>query len=274
MTSGAGTLPIGRRGPLLAAVRLCSAGVWLVFGATACFVLSITGFRSAPTRLKLYRGLCRIFGIDVIVHGTPVEDRPVLIASNHISYLDIVAYGAVGELEFVSKAEVADWPVIGFLAKLADTVFIDRRRSQTHAAKQGMTDRLGHETHAGLMVFFPEATSGDGNRLLPFKSSLFAVAETLSEDGQIAVQPAAIAYTRLNGLPTGSGWRPFFSWYGDMSLGAHAWTFLQLGRTTVEIAFLPPVSVAGMANRKTMAQACENSIRDRFNGLLTGRQGD
>lgn len=207
------------------------------------------------------------------MHGAPFEGRPLLIASNHISYLDIVAYGAVGELEFVSKAEVADWPVIGFLAKLADTVFIDRRRSQTHAAKQGMTDRLAHKTHAGLMVFFPEATSGDGNRLLPFKSSLFSVAESLGTDGQITVQPAAIAYTRLNGLPTGTGWRAFFSWYGDMSLSSHAWTFLQLGRTTVEIAFLPPVSVAEMQNRKSMALACEKAIRDRFNGLLTGQKG-
>lgn len=272
MTEVTSTLPIPGRGAVVAAFRLIAFAGWTVVGAGTCFALKITGFESAPMRLRVYRGICRIFGIEVIVHGKPAQARPVLIASNHISYLDILAYGAVAELEFVSKAEVAKWPVIGVLAKLGNTVFVDRRRSQTHAAKKDMSDRLAHETHAGLMVFFPEATSGDGNRMLPFKSALFAVADSLGEGDHIAVQPAAIAYTRLNGLPTGVGWRAFFSWYGDMPLATHAWRFLQLGRTTVEISFLPPLSTDQSENRKTMAQACERSVQDGFNGLLTGQR--
>lgn len=265
-------MPTDGHGVVLAALRLILCVGWAIIGVGACFVLTKTGFRSAPMRLTVYRGLCKIFGIEVIIHGRPADARPTLIASNHISYLDILAYGAVGELEFVSKAEVADWPVIGFLAKLGNTVFVDRRRSQTQAAKQDMTERLAHDTHAGLMVFFPEATSGDGNRLLPFKSALFAVAESLDDGHSVTVQPAAIAYTRLNGLPTGFGWRSFFSWYGDMSLASHAWRFLQLGRTTVEIVFLPPINAEDAPNRKAMAQACERAVRDGFNGLLTGQK--
>lgn len=282
MTASTVTMPIAGRGVILATCRLVCAFVWIIFGGGTCFILAKTGFRSSGMRLIVYRGLCKIFRIEVIVHGKPADTRPTLVASNHISYLDILAYGAVAELEFVSKAEVADWPVIGSLAKLGDTVFIDRRRSQAHAAKQDMTKRISHQTHAGLMVFFPEATSGDGNRLLPFKSALFAVADSLDEDQTpdqtqdqgITVQPAAIAYTRLNGLPTGIGWRSFFSWYGDMPLGAHAWKFLQLGQATVEIVFLPPLNRHQNPNRKALAQACELAVQDGFNALLTGRRFD
>lgn len=272
MTAATTTLPIAGRNTLLASLRVIAFLAWTLPGAFVCVLLKVTGFNSAPMRQRVYRGICKIFGIELVVHGTPVSARPLLIASNHISYLDILAYGAVAELEFVSKAEVATWPLIGTLAKLSDTVFIDRRRSQTHAAKKDMADRLAHETHAGLMVFFPESTSGDGNRMLPFKSALFSVAESLSDTGAIAVQPAAIAYTRLNGLPTGRGWRAFTSWYGEMPFSSHAWRFLQLGRITVEISFLPALDAAQTENRKAMAQACERSVRDGFNGLLTGQQ--
>lgn len=255
----------GLAGLVLATTRVALAVLWTTAGATVCFVLSICRADFARIRVILYRGLCRIFGIVVIVHGEPHRSRPLLIASNHISYLDILALGAVAELEFVSKAEVASWPVIGLLAKLGDTVFIERLRTRTLDAGQYMADRLGKNR---TLVFFPEATSGAGNRLLPFKSALFTVAHAMEG---ITVQPATIAYTRLNGLPIGFGWRAFFAWYGDMPLISHAWRFLQLGQTTVEIALLPPIENSAGMDRKTLAVATKQAVQVGFNRILSGQ---
>lgn len=249
--------------------------LFLIWTPSLCIfaaVVKLVGLNSAPIRVLYYRGVCRLFGINVIVHGQVTQDRPLLIASNHISYLDIIVFGAITELEFVSKAEVANWPVIGILAKMADTVFVERRRSKTGKARDGMSKRLA----AGRrLVFFPEATSGDGTHMLPFKSALFTVAETAEGIPPLTVQPAALAYTRLNGLPTGTGWRPFFAWYGDMTLTSHAWRFLQLGHTTVEVKFQEPVQTSKSGDspldRKALAAEVEQSVRAGFMDLLSGR---
>jgi lyso-ornithine lipid O-acyltransferase len=261
-------MPSAMSGQVIAGVRVLLFVAWT--SILLCIRLAVLpfGINSAPLRLVFFRGLCWIFGIDIIVHGTPATARPLLIASNHISYLDIIAFGAVSELEFVSKAEVADWPVFGTLAKLADTVFIERRRSHTLVARRDMANHLAADR---MLVFFPEATSGDGNRLLPFKSALFTAAGSIGDSKDVTIQPAAIAYTRLNGLPVGCGWRSFFAWYGDMDLTNHAWRFLQLGRTTVEIAFLPPIDVGGNMDRKTLAAESERAVRRGFSRLLCGQ---
>ena len=255
-------------GIVLALLRLVLFVVWIVAVPGTIALFKICGFNTAPGRVIFFRGLCRIFGIDVLVHGQPSCSRPLLIASNHISYLDILAFGAVAELEFVSRADLANWPVFGMLAKLGDTVFIERKRTRTADARDDMKKRLAN--HRSL-IFFPEATSGDGNRMLPFKSALFNVAENMAQEHSMTVQPAAIAYTRLNGLPTGFGWRSFFAWYGNMTLGSHVWRFLQLGKTTVEIVFLEPVAISEKIDRKALASATERAVRTGFNRLQSGR---
>ena len=268
MNATAVTMPITASGLILATLRVVLFCIWTVSCVTILIALRVFGLNPSPARLRLFRILCWIFGMHVVVHGHPANDRPLLIASNHISYLDIIAFGTVTELEFVSKAEVADWPFFGFLAKLGGTVFIDRRRTRTVEARDGISERLAAKRR---LVLFPEATSGDGNCLLPFKSALFTAAESVPDGTAVAVQPAAIAYTRLNGLPTGFGWRSFFAWYGDMTLASHMWRFLQLGRTTVEIIFLEPILSQGQFDRKALAAASEQASQAGFNRLLSGR---
>jgi 1-acyl-sn-glycerol-3-phosphate acyltransferase len=77
----------------------------------------------------------------------------------------------------------------------------------------------------------------------------------------LPVQPLSVAYTRLDGMPIGRGWRPFFAWYGDMEMASHLWTALGLGRLTVEVDFLPPVSLAQFPSRKALADHCQREIR-------------
>ena len=225
-------------------------------------------------RLRYYVFLTRVLGLRVIVRGAQAVARPRLVVSNHISYFDIVALGAVIPGEFVAKAELAAWPFFGMMAKVAKVVFIDRKRHATMAARDQLQERLD----AGdTLIMFPEATSGDGNRMKPFKSALFTVAErhATAPDGTerpVTIQPVSLAYTRLNGLPMGVGWRPYVAWYGDMDLMPHLRRLLQLGTITCEIIFHPPVTAAAFADRKALAAHCEQVASDGFSRLLAGRE--
>ena len=236
---------------------------------------TLNGLRinSAPFRCWYYRILKRIVGIRVVVHGQPTKAKPHLVVSNHISYFDIVALGSLIAGDFIAKADIAKWPVFGIMAKAGRSVFIDRKRSATSNARDQIQERLDD---GDTLIMFPESTSGDGTHMKPFKSALFTVAERHVTDrsgvkGSIVVQPVSIAYTRLNGLPIGVGWRPFVAWYGDMEMVAHLWHISKLGTLTVEIMFHPPVTLAQFANRKALATHCDRVVRQGMAGLLAGR---
>ena len=170
---------------------------------------------------------CRIMGLKVRVVGTPAKARPVLFVSNHVSYLDIPVLGSVVPVAFVAKTEVSQWPGYGWLAKLQRTVFVDRRRNTT---KQQRALLHAHLAGGDALVLFPEGTSNDGNRILPFRSALLSVAEAAAHERPLAVQPVSIAYTSVNGVPLGWGLRPLVAWYGGMELAGHLWHFTRLGQ--------------------------------------------
>ena len=159
-----------------------------------------------------HRRCCRILGLKVRRIGRPVTARPVLFAANHISYLDITVFGSLIAGSFIAKREVKGWPLFGWLARLQRSVFIDRQVRSTAAQRDTIAGRLAAND---ALILFPEGTSGDGNRVLPFKSALFSVANHRAM-GPVTVQPVSIAYTRLDGMPIGRQLRPFFAWYGQI----------------------------------------------------------
>jgi 1-acyl-sn-glycerol-3-phosphate acyltransferase len=207
---------------------------------------------------RFYHRLCaRILGFRIVVRGRRVRERPVLFAVNHVSYLDITVLGAVMTGCFVAKEEVAGWPLFGLLAKLQRSVFIARRRSAV--ARHG--DDISERLEAGdNLILFPEGTSSDGTRVLPFKSALFAVAQGRPHGEPLKVQPVSIAYTRLNGVPLGRGMRPFFAWYGDMDLLPHLWTVAALGQLTVVVEFHPPITLEEAGSRKALAATVHERV--------------
>lgn len=215
-----------------------------------------------------HRGCCRILGIRVRVIEAPTKARPVLFASNHVSYTDITVLGSVVVGSFVAKAEVAGWPLFGWLAKLQRSVFIDRRARSARQQRDAMTRRLA----AGdALILFPEGTSGDGNRVLPFKSALFSAAEPVADFGPVAVQPVSIAYTRLDGMPLGRALRPFFAWYGSAALAPHLWSMLALGTVEVVVEFHPPTFFAECGSRKALAGYCHARVAGGMAAALCGR---
>lgn len=215
-----------------------------------------------------HRCCCHILGIKVRTIGRPAAARPVLFAANHISYLDITVLGSLLDASFIAKSEIALWPLFGWLARLQRSVFIDRRARSTAHQRDSIAARLAaHEA----LILFPEGTSGDGNRLLPFKSALFSVADHAAS-GAVTVQPVSIAYTRLDGIPLGRALRPFIAWYGSMSLAPHLWRLLGLGRLEVVVEFHPPTTLAACGSRKNLARYCEERIAESLADALSGRR--
>jgi 1-acyl-sn-glycerol-3-phosphate acyltransferase len=199
------------------------------------------------------RNAFRILGIPFSSRGTLMKERGAVVA-NHSSWLDIFALNARKRIYFVSKAEVANWPGIGWLAKATGTVFINRDRREAAKQKQVFEERLlaGHK-----LLFFPEGTSTDAIRVLPFKTTLFAAFFTEELREKLWVQPVTVLYH----APKGADDR-FYGWWGDMDFGSHLLKVLASGKQgRVELIYHTPVRVSDFPDRKTLAAHCEAEVR-------------
>lgn len=197
-----------------------------------------------------WAGVARLLGLHVRVVGTPATNgRPVVFVSNHSSWLDIPTLGGVAEACFISKADVALWPVVSLVARLGRTVFVSRRVSDTGRERDDMRARL---LAGDNLVLFPEGTSSDGSRVLPFRSAFFSIVEG---ERPPLIQPVSIVYDRLGWLPAGKAVRPVFAWYGDMDLASHFWRFAQHRGLRATVLLHPPLDPAAFPSRKELAQA-------------------
>lgn len=257
--------------PFVALARFLAFVVWTLLALVPYLTLRAFGWTGYTRYVRGYFAVCApLLGFRVVCRGVPVSpSRPALFVANHASYLDIVILGSVLDACFVAKNEVAGWPGFGFLARIANTVFVDRKRGASARERDQLTTRLAG---GDSLILFPEGTSNDGNRMLPFKSSLFAVAQLTGPDGNpLPVQPVSVAYTRLDGQPMGRAFRPFFAWYGDMTLAGHLFAAIGLGRVTVEVVFHPAVTIADFADRKALAHHCHDVVSHAVVASLAGR---
>lgn len=252
MTAGA-RWRIAWRGGLLGCVVFGGLGVLLVL---RLIERPLCGARR-PVTPWITQGVCRaafpILGMGWRARGKPLAGRGAMVA-NHGSWLDIFALNAGTRLYFVSKSEVADWPGIGWLARATGTVFIRRNARDAAAQREILRERLaaGHR-----LLFFPEGTSTDAIRVLPFKSTLFAAFfEQDTKDG-LAVQPVTVIYR----APGGADPRTY-GWYGEMEFAPHLAQVLARRRQgSVEVVYHPPVKVADFPDRKALAAHCERAVR-------------
>lgn len=205
------------------------------------------------------RNVLRLIGLRHVVQGPPVTGRAAQVA-NHASWLDIIVLNARAPLCFVAKSEVAAWPGIGWLARVTGTVFIDRDRKQARAQTELLENRLlaGHK-----LLFFPEGTSTDGLRVLPFKTTLFAAFLGDQLRARLTLQPVSVVY---HAPPGEAEW--FYGWWGSMSFAAHILRVLAAPRQgRVEVLYHPPLVVADFPDRKALAAACEAGVRAGFDRL-------
>lgn len=212
-----------------------------------------------------HRSVAWLLGIDIQVSGPRPVNGPAFVIANHVSWLDIIVLSAVAPVSFVAKQEVARWPFFGTLARLQRTVFVDRdRRHSTGKERDSISDRL---KEGGMIVLFPEGTSGDGRSILPFRSSYFGAVH----DPEIPVIPVTLAYTESWGLPLTPRELPRYAWYGDMDLPPHLWNAVAEGPLTVEVIFHPAETLHHAKARKTLSAHAEGTIRGGLVAALHGR---
>lgn len=187
----------------------------------------------------------RILGIEISTSGTPPVP-PAMVVANHISWLDIILLGHLLPTCFLSKSEVRQWPVIGWLAMRTGTLFIRRGGGEAGSVSGTIGTHLQHE---GMLTLFPEGTTTNGRHVRPFFSRLFAAA---IETGA-PLAPVAISY-RVDGEHD-----PLAPYIGDQSLGENLLGLLRRRRSQVHIHFSPPIPSQGMT-RKALGEQARNAI--------------
>ncbi len=271
-------LPQGREGWLVARRVRVARRALAVFAWTFIAVLVQSACLVMPGNAKVtfarvyWAVFTRLIGIKVRVIGQRANsDRPILYVSNHSSWIDIPTMGGVLDGCFVSKSEVATWPLIGTIARLGRTVFVSRTRGSTGRERDDMRGRL---IAGDKLILFPEGTSSDGSRVLPFRTSFFSVAEP-DENQDLAtlpiIQPISVVYDRLGGLPAGRASRPVFAWYGDMDIASHFWRLTQHIGLRATVLMHTPVDPARFADRKALSQAVWKIVADGASTLRQNR---
>lgn len=249
-----GWLRIAWRAPVMVTVIFGCLGLLLLVRVVE---RPVFGLRR-PVTPRITQFVCRtvliVMGLPVEVRGRRMQEAGAIVA-NHTSWLDIFVLNSRKTIYFVSKEEVSAWPGIGWLARATGTVFIRRDRREAQGQTQVFQDRLaaGHR-----LLFFPEGTSTDGLRVLPFKTTLFEAFFSEELRHRMQVQPVSVVYH----APPGQQ-RQFYGWWGEMEFGPSLLQILAQPRQgRVVMTYHPPVRVDDFANRKSLARALEDTVRE------------
>jgi 1-acyl-sn-glycerol-3-phosphate acyltransferase len=266
--TGQGTLfGISLRASLRAALRLTLIALWTLIAMPIQALLPAKQPKIRFARVY-WATICRLLGLHVRLIGTPPapHGRPIVYISNHSSWLDIPALGGQLPAVFVSKEDVDGWPIVRTIARLGRTIFVSRNRQSTARERDDMRARLAG---GDSLILFPEGTSSDGSRVLPFRSSFFAIAEGPNAP---LIQPVSLVYDRLAGLPMVRATRPLFAWYGNMELAPHAWQIAQQTGCRASLVLHPPIDPVLFTSRKALAAATWQTIADGAALLRQNRQ--
>lgn len=255
------------RGRARALVRITlfavlTAGVLVLWAVT----LPLGRVRVRPLRRLWCRGVLALLGIRLLRRGAPIRACPVVLVPNHVSYLDVPILGALVDATFIAKAEVAGWPVLGLLARLAGTLFVRRHWREARRQRDALAARL----RAGeSFVLFAEGTSSPGLDVLPLKTSLLSVAEPWVLERPVAVQPVVLAYRRLAcGTPIDARNAGLYAWWGEATLLPHLWRLLQREGVEVMVEIGEPVLSWSVRSRKLLGAELRARLRA---GLASAR---
>ncbi len=246
---------------VLRAIWISAAFCFLLISTTPFQILIVLLAPSAQHHLPrfVFAAAARLMGANIVLQGAPPKDGPLLIAANHVSWIDIIAIGAVAPCQFIAKRDVQSWPVFGPLARLIRTCFVDReRRSAISPVREEMAGRFA----AGdILVLFPEGTSSDGRQVLGFNSALFPG----TGPGAPPVQPLTVSYRDAKGRDGAH-----YGWYADMELLPHMWQVFKGGKFDVSLDFHSVLDDVEGQDRKEQAARAEAFVRE---GLALAPKG-
>lgn len=252
---------------VLCFLPLCVVAYLLLLGADT---LGIGRERKNKIIRRLYAACMRVIGLSVTQRGEMVPG-PALIVANHCSYNDVLLIASMDDIFFTPKSEVKSWPLIGPLVARFNVLFVDRKPGKTAEMKKNIIALL---ESGGRICVFPEATTGDGRRLLPFKSSLFALAEDWQAATPLPVQPMTVIYRRVNGQPIDDRFWPKVAWYGSTSIVRHLFGFFALRHVEAEVIAHPPITLLPGESRKQLCDRAAAIIASAYPAAPTPQQAE
>ena len=248
--------------------------VWPIFFTLAALIHLEVSLLRLPDRWKRVSRLTRAFAsflasllnLKVSLEGERVDlqSGAHVIVSNHLGYLDGIVLGSLFPVTYVSKKEVRHWPLIGQWTALCGTIYVDRKRKdKTPLLVEAIAKRLGEKVN---VLIFPEGTSTNGERLLPFQSAHFAAPLR----ARAMVVPVTLIYKTIDGGPLSHANRDRIYWYGDMDFISHFWKLLALRKVEVSVTIHSPIETWHYRNhsqgRKQLSQDCYDSVSGRHAG--------
>jgi 1-acyl-sn-glycerol-3-phosphate acyltransferase len=252
--------PLGGR--VRAVRRMVTIVLWTLIAIPIQAALIVLPGRGNVGFGKFYfRTIAWLMGMRIKVVGEHPRGGSVLFVSNHSSWLDVIVLGSALDACFVAKKEVGEWPIVRTVARLGRTLFVSRQRTSTKGEAGLIRERLGTGDN---VILFPEGTTSDGGRVLPFRSAFLSVA-----DHARLVQPVSIVFDRLGGLPACRRDRPLFAWYGDTDLASHFWRLARRSKTGATITLHAVLDPAAYQDRKVLTGACAEVVAE---GCATLRQ--
>ena len=246
--------------------------LWVFFFGLVAMVHLWISILGLPNRWKIISRLNRnftlllrlILNIKVTVTGDEgqMERGGYVIIANHVSYVDGIVLGSIFPILFVSKREVRSWPIIGQWNLLCGSIFINRqRKEEVGALVEEMTRKLKHEAN---ILLFPEGTSTNGEKMLPFQTVPLAAPLR----NRSIIVPVTLTYKSINDQPVSTANRDFIYWYGEMDFVSHFWNLLALGGVEVLVTIQPKIECFRYEDnsngRKKLAEDCYNRVLGRI----------
>jgi 1-acyl-sn-glycerol-3-phosphate acyltransferase len=256
--------------------------LWAFFFALVATVHLWISILRLPNRWKIVSRLNRnftlllrhILGIKVIVTGDEgqLERGGYVIIANHTSYVDGIVLGGIFPILFVSKREVKHWPIVGHWNILCGSIFINRQRKDlVGSLVHEMTRKLKQEAN---ILLFPEGTSTNGEKLLPFQTVPLAAPLR----SRSIIVPATITYKSVDDQPVGVSNRDLLYWYGDMDFLSHFWRLLALRSIEVLVTIQPKIECFrykdNSVGRKKLAEDCYERVLGRVRKKSGRREKD
>lgn len=200
----------------------------------------------------------KIMGIKVRVVGQRPSE-PCLMVSNHLSYVDILIFSSLFSSVFITSVETQEDPFLGLMSKLGGSHFVERR---TKSRLLEDLKQISHTIEQNFNVtLYPEGTTGDGQKVLPFKNSLFEVAVKNKK----TVQPMCINYLKINNEAVTTRNKDLIFYYGDASFGSHFKRLISdLSNAEAEVQFLNPISTQTHTDRKTVSDLSRDQIEKAY----------
>lgn len=238
----------------------------IVFCVRMFFLFSLRNPQSTMSKLSSVWAMVMIWILDITVtiheEIKDLKNTRFFIVSNHQSYLDIIIIASKFQTLFVAKKDVQSWPILGWLASLGGTLYIDRKafrgaKNSIRSIEKALKNRI-------CVNIFPEGTSSNGETIFPFKPALFNAAFA----AQCIILPITLNYEAIDNLPVCKSNRDLVCWYGNMTFANHFWKVLRLDSIEVSILVHPVILPANFSNAKELSLAAFNAVNNGFKRVM------